>query len=90
MKEDHCTTTTSRIEDSVNPDDDQGAPLKDMERPERRQGERRVGGERRDPNSPGANNPDRHNPNRRIAGRRATDKGKGASPSSPTDLKEIG
>ena len=51
MKEGHGTTTTSRIEDSINPDDDKKTPLKDMEHPERRQGERRTGAERRDPNS---------------------------------------
>ncbi|MEO8991462.1 MAG: hypothetical protein ABI284_08295 [Nitrosospira sp.] len=76
MKEDYKTTTTNRIEASLNPVDDQVAPLKDAARPERRQGERRLGAERRDQNSPGANNPDRHNPNRRTAGRRASDKGK--------------
>lgn len=74
MKDNDVDMTDSELKDAGNPVDDGKAPLKNMEHPERRQGERRSNVERRDQNSIGANKLDRSHPNRRRTGRRVSDK----------------
>lgn len=73
MKDSDPRMMDSELKETADPADDGEAPLKNTERPERRQGKRRSGVERRDTSSIGTKKRHRRHPNRRWAGRRTND-----------------